>query len=112
MHAYLQPPLPRMHYFYPLDHKQIENLRVAAMNIVALRLMRSEPAMRQEVVQFMLDTDAERWSMRRSKANYYRIMVNQFGFLNFTQDLSEVWLLLVICLWNPWELSRRTSSED
>jgi hypothetical protein len=111
MHAYLQPPLPRMHYFYPLDHKQIENLRVAAMNIVALRLMRSEPAMRQEVVQFMLDTDAERWSMRRSKANYYRIMVSQFGFLNFTQDLSEVWHLLVICLWNPWLLSRRTSSE-
>lgn len=83
MHAYLQPPLPRMHYFYPLDHKQIESLRVAAMNIVALRLMRSEPAMRQEVVQFMLDTDAERWSMRRSKANYYRIMVNQFGFTKF-----------------------------
>ncbi len=68
-----------MHYFYPLDHKQIESLRVAAMNIVALRLMRSEPAMRQEVVQFMLDTDAERWSMRRSKANYYRIMVNPLG---------------------------------
>jgi hypothetical protein len=76
MHAYLQPPLPRMHYFYPLDHKQAESLRVAAMNMVALRLMRSEPALRQEVVQFMLDTDAERWSMRRSKANYYRIMVN------------------------------------
>jgi hypothetical protein len=83
MHAYLQPPFPRMHYFYPLDHKQIESLRIAAMNIVALRLMRSEPAMRQEVVQFMLDTDAERWSMRRSKANYYRIMVNQFGFTKF-----------------------------
>jgi hypothetical protein len=112
MHAYLQPPLPRMHYFYPLDHKQIENLRVAAMNIVALRLMRSEPAMRQEVVQFMLDTDAERWSMRRSKANYYRIMVNQFGFENFTPDLSEVWHLLVICLWSPGELSRRISFED
>jgi hypothetical protein len=45
------------------------------MNMVALRLMRSEPALPQEVVQFMLDTDAERWSMRRSKANYYRIMV-------------------------------------
>jgi hypothetical protein len=75
MHAYLQPPLPRMHYFYPLDHKHAESLRVAAMNMVALRLMRSEPALRQEVVQFMLDTDAERWSMRRSKANYYRIMV-------------------------------------
>ena len=75
MHAYLQPQLPRMHYFYPLDPRQMETLRVAAMNIVALRLMRSEPPLRQEVVQFMLDTEQERWSMRRSKANYYRILV-------------------------------------
>lgn len=75
MHAYLQPQLPRMHFFYPIDPKQMETLRVAAMNIVALRLMKSEPPLRQEVVQFMLDTEAERWSMRRSKANYFRIMV-------------------------------------
>lgn len=75
MHAYLKPQLPRMHYFYPIDPRQLEPLRVAAMNIVALRLMRSEPPLRQETVQFMLDTEAERWSMRRSKANYYRIMV-------------------------------------
>jgi hypothetical protein len=78
MHAYLQPQLPRMHFFYPLDPKHSEILRVAAMNIVALHLMRAEPPMRQEVVQFMLDTEAERWSMRRSKANYYRIMVITF----------------------------------
>lgn len=79
MHAYLQPQYPRMHYFYPLDMKQQESLRVAAMNIVALRMMRAEPPLRQEVVQFMLDTEAERWSMRRSKANYYRIMVQTFS---------------------------------
>jgi hypothetical protein len=82
MQAYVQAPLPRMHYYYPLDPKQLESLRVAAMNIVALRLMRSDPPLRQEVVQFMLDTEAERWSMRRSKANYYRIMV--FGSSSFT----------------------------
>lgn len=75
IHSYLQPQLPKMHYFYPLDPRQMESLRMAAMNIVALRLMRSDPPLRQEVVQFMLDTEAERWSMRRSKANYYRIMV-------------------------------------
>jgi hypothetical protein len=87
MHAYLQSQLPRMHFFYPLDPKHSETLRVAAMNIVALKLMQSEPPLRQEVVQFMLDTEAERWSMRRSKANYYRIIVympiynlSQFSF--------------------------------
>ncbi|CAK9202097.1 unnamed protein product [Sphagnum jensenii] len=113
MHAYLQPPLPRMHYFYPLDHKQIESLRVAAMNIVALRLMRSEPAMRQEVVQFMLDTDAERWSMRRSKANYYRIMAVLNGvmaIMNWFADICSwkspvttvlVHVLFFILVWYP-----------
>lgn len=89
MSAYLQPQLPRMHYFYPLDPRQLESLRVAAMNIVALRLMRSEPPLRQEVVQFMLDTEAERWSMRRSKANYYRIMV---WFCALGVQLWHIWI--------------------
>ena len=75
MSAYLQPQLPRMHFFYPIDPRQLETLRVAAMNIVALQLMRSKPPLRQEVVQFMLNTKPERWSMRRNKANYYQIMV-------------------------------------
>ncbi|CAM6017649.1 unnamed protein product [Sphagnum balticum] len=122
MYADLPPQLPRMHFFHPLDPKHLEILQVAAMNIVALRLMRAEPPMRQEVVQFMLDTEAkadkqpeppprpnlmtvpeadftvketnpdlgkavevdteaEHWSMRRSKANYYRIMAVLGGVL-------------------------------
>jgi hypothetical protein len=81
-----------MHFFYPLDPKHSETLRVAAMNIVALKLMRSEPPLRQEVVQFMLDTEAERWSMRRSKANYYRIMVYMpiYNLLQFESSLFRL----------------------
>jgi hypothetical protein len=92
MHAYLQSQLPRMHFFYPLDPKHSETLRVAAMNIVALKLMRSEPPLRQEVVQFMLDTEAEHWSMRRSKANYYRIMVYMpiYNLLQFESSLFRL----------------------
>ncbi|KAG0576152.1 hypothetical protein KC19_5G059000 [Ceratodon purpureus] len=113
MHSYLQPQLPRMHYFYPLDPRQLESLRVAAMNIVALRLMRSEPPLRQEVVQFMLDTEQERWSMRRSKANYYRIMAVMNGVLavmNWFTDICSwkspittvlVHILYLILVWYP-----------
>ncbi|CAK9238618.1 unnamed protein product [Sphagnum troendelagicum] len=113
MHAYLQPQLPRMHFFYPLDPKHLEILRVAAMNIVALHLMRAEPPMRQEVVQFMLDTEAERWSMRRSKANYYRIMAVLGGVLAVMNWFSGIcsWkspvttvlvhILLLILVWYP-----------
>lgn len=113
MHAYLQPQLPRMHFFYPIDPRQQEPLRVAAMNIVALRLMRSEPPLRQETVQFMLDTEAERWSMRRSKANYYRIMGVLSGVLavmNWFTDICNwkspvttvlVHILFLILVWYP-----------
>ncbi|CAK9229574.1 unnamed protein product [Sphagnum troendelagicum] len=113
MHAYFQSQLPRMHFFYPLDPKHSETLRVAAMNIVALKLMRSEPPLRQEVVQFMLDTEAERWSMRRSKANYYRIMGVLNGVLavmNWFSDICSwkspvttvlVHILLLILVWHP-----------
>lgn len=75
MQAYLHPPLPAMHYFVPIDVSDLENLRIGAMNLVASRLARFEPPLRQEVVQFMLDTESHRWSMRRSKANYFRIAV-------------------------------------
>jgi hypothetical protein len=93
MYSYLQPPLPRMHYRYPLDHRLLEVLRVAAMNIVALRLIRSDPPLRQEVVQFMLDTEAERWSMRKSKANYYRIMAVLGGIQAVAAWFDD------ICMW-------------
>lgn len=76
MQIYTQPPLPRMHYFHPLDPIQMEHLRSSAMKMVATRLARSEPPLRPEVIQFMLDTESSMWSMRRSKANFYRIMVS------------------------------------
>ncbi|CAK9210321.1 unnamed protein product [Sphagnum troendelagicum] len=113
MERYLQPPLPRMHYRYPLDHRLLEVLRVAAMNIVALRLMRSDPPLRQEVVQFMLDTEAERWSMRKSKANYHRIMAVLGGIRAVAAWFDDIcmWrrpittmlvhLLLLVLVWNP-----------
>lgn len=44
------------------------------MNIVAMRLNRAEPPLRKEVVEYMLDLDSHMWSMRRSKANFFRIM--------------------------------------
>lgn len=68
------PLLPKMHYLHPLSVSQLENLRYQAMNIVAMRLNRAEPPLRKEVVEYMLDLDSHMWSMRRSKANFFRIM--------------------------------------
>ncbi|KAK9052049.1 hypothetical protein SSX86_028677 [Deinandra increscens subsp. villosa] len=72
--AYSTPMLPRMHYLRPLGPIQQDMLRHNAMKIVTARLARSEPALGQEVVQFMLDSDTHTWSMRRSKSNWFRLV--------------------------------------
>ncbi|KAG6686781.1 hypothetical protein I3842_11G038300 [Carya illinoinensis] len=71
--AYGQPLLPRMHYLRPLGVTQQEALRGAATKMVAAWLQRSEPPLGQEVVRYMLDADSHTWSMRKSKANWFRI---------------------------------------
>ncbi|OIW06188.1 hypothetical protein TanjilG_23068 [Lupinus angustifolius] len=74
VYTYGQPLLPKMHYLHPFTVNQIDNLRYQAMNIVAMRLGRSEPPLRKEVVEYMLDVNSHVWSMRRSKANFFRVM--------------------------------------
>ncbi|XP_022869291.1 protein QUIRKY-like [Olea europaea var. sylvestris] len=71
---YGQPLLPRMHYLRPLGVAQQEALRGAATKTVAAWLSRSEPPLGPEVVRYMLDADAHTWSMRKSKANWFRIV--------------------------------------
>ncbi|KAI3442600.1 uncharacterized protein J3R85_000820 [Psidium guajava] len=71
---YGRPLLPKMHYIQPISVRYIDWLRHQAMQIVAGRLTRAEPPLRREVVEYMLDVDAHVFSLRRSKANFYRIM--------------------------------------
>ncbi|XP_031404916.1 protein QUIRKY isoform X2 [Punica granatum] len=72
--VYGQPLLPRMHYLRPLRVAQQEALRGAATKMVAAWLARSEPPLGPEVVRYMLDADSHTWSMRKSKANWFRIV--------------------------------------
>ncbi|XP_057550696.1 multiple C2 domain and transmembrane region protein 5 [Amaranthus tricolor] len=74
LHMYSHPLLPKMHYIHPLSVIQLDSLRHQAIHIVSMRLSRAEPPLRKEVVEYMLDVDSHMWSMRRSKANFFRIM--------------------------------------
>ncbi|WCJ28233.1 C2 calcium/lipid-binding plant phosphoribosyltransferase family protein [Euphorbia peplus] len=85
--AYGQPLLPKMHYIRPLGVAQQEALRGAATKMVASWLARSEPPLGHEVVQYMLDADSHNWSMRKSKANWFRIV----GVLTWVVGLAK-WL--------------------
>ncbi|CBI24847.3 unnamed protein product, partial [Vitis vinifera] len=60
------------------------------------RLGRAEPPLRKEVVEYMLDVDSHMWSMRRSKANFFRIMSLLSGVITMSRWFGNV------CHWkNP-----------
>lgn len=96
MFKYSRPLLPKMHYIRPLSVMQQEMLRHQAVNIVAARLGRAEPSLRKEVVEYMSDADSHLWSMRRSKANFFRLMSVFSGLFSVGKWFGEV------CTWkNP-----------
>ncbi|XP_044492792.1 FT-interacting protein 1-like [Mangifera indica] len=96
IYLYGHPLLPKMHYLHPFTVNQLDSLRYQAMNIVAVRLGRAEPPLRKEVVEYMLDVDSHMWSMRRSKANFFRIVSLFSGMISMSKWLGEV------CHWkNP-----------
>ncbi|XP_073263248.1 FT-interacting protein 1 [Populus alba] len=113
IYVYGQPLLPKMHYLHPFTVNQVDNLRYQAMNIVAVRLGRAEPPLRKEVVEYMLDVDSHTWSMRRSKANFFRIMSLVSGLFSMSHWFGDIcqWrnpitsvlvhILFLILIWYP-----------
>jgi hypothetical protein len=113
VHLYTQPLLPRMHYLHPFTVTQLDALRYQAMGIVAARLGRAEPPLRREVVEYMLDVESHMWSMRRSKANFFRAMSLFSGAAAGARWFADVCLwknvattalvhvLLLILIWYP-----------
>ncbi|XP_076915913.1 FT-interacting protein 7-like [Bidens hawaiensis] len=93
---YGRPLLPKMHYVQPISVKHIDWLRHQATQIVAARLSRAEPPLKRENVEYMLDVDYHLWSLRRSKANFSRIMSLLSGITAVFRWLDG------ICMWrNP-----------
>ncbi|KAM0068504.1 putative C2 domain, phosphoribosyltransferase, C2 domain superfamily [Helianthus debilis subsp. tardiflorus] len=96
LHKYSQPILPKMHYVHPLSMSQTDRLRHHAIQIVSTRLDRAEPPLRREVVEYMLDVSSHLWSVRRSKANFFRIVNVVSGFVGLIKWFDS------ICHWtNP-----------
>ncbi|XP_050214682.1 FT-interacting protein 7 [Mercurialis annua] len=93
---YSRPLLPKMHYIQPISVRHIDWLRHQAMQIVSARLGRAEPPLRRETVEYMLDVDYHMWSLRRSKANFGRIMSLLTGIAAICKWFND------ICTWrNP-----------
>ncbi|OIT38915.1 PREDICTED: FT-interacting protein 1-like [Nicotiana attenuata] len=71
---YTQPLFPKMHYAHPLSISQQDFLRFQTTQILSTRLGRAEPPLNKEVVEYMLDVGSHIWSVRRAKANFFRLM--------------------------------------
>ncbi|GAA0166632.1 transferase [Lithospermum erythrorhizon] len=96
LYLYAKPLLPKMHYVRPLTVMQLDMLRHQAVQIVAMKLGRTEPPLRKEVVEYMSDVDSHLWSMRRSKANFFRLMSVFSGVFAVGKWFND------ICMWkNP-----------
>ncbi|KAL6911661.1 hypothetical protein ACP4OV_000466 [Aristida adscensionis] len=74
LQTYAQPHLPAMHYHHPLSIVHQEALRREAVALIAHRLGRMDPPLRRECVEHLCEAHSHRWSMRRSKAHFFRLM--------------------------------------
>ncbi|KAG5243088.1 protein QUIRKY [Salix suchowensis] len=74
----------------PLGVAQQEALRGAATKMVSLWLARSEPPLGPEVVRYMLDADSHTWSMRKSKANWFRIVAVLAWVVGLAKWLDDI----------------------
>ncbi|XP_022925217.1 protein QUIRKY isoform X2 [Cucurbita moschata] len=113
IHVYSQPLLPLMHHVKPLGIRQQEQLRIAAVETVVGNLSRSEPPLRREIILFMLDAESHGFSMRKVRANWYRIInvaTTVIAAVKWVDDTRSwrnptstilVHALLVILIWFP-----------
>lgn len=113
LHVYSQPLLPLMHHIKPLGVVQQEMLRSTAVKIIAGHLSRSEPPLRREVVFYLVDADSHAFSMRKVRANWFRIINVIAGVLDIVRWIEDmrVWknptatilvhALLVMLVWFP-----------
>ncbi|KAA8516876.1 hypothetical protein F0562_017306 [Nyssa sinensis] len=113
LHVYSQPLLPIMHHIKPLGLVQQEMLRITSVKLVAAHLARSEPPLRLDVVSYMLDADSQSFSMRKVRANWFRIINVVAGVIDVVKWVEDtrawknptatllVHALLVMLVWFP-----------
>ncbi|KAI5443657.1 hypothetical protein KIW84_012345 [Lathyrus oleraceus] len=109
--VYSRSMLPLMHHIKPLGVVHQEVLRNTAVKMVAGHLSRSEPPLRKEVVFYMLDVDSHNFSIRKVRANWYRIINVVAGLIEIVRWIEDtrgwknptttilVHALLVMLIW-------------
>ncbi|XAR60422.1 hypothetical protein NMG60_11033789 [Bertholletia excelsa] len=73
MQKYSLPLLPKMHHVHPLSIMRLDILTCHAIQIISMRLSRAEPPLKKEVVEYILDRGLNTWSLRKCRANLFRV---------------------------------------
>ncbi|XP_034207091.1 FT-interacting protein 3-like [Prunus dulcis] len=96
LYSYSQPQMPKMHYLRPITAAQLDMLRMIALYLVKAHFSRADPPLTREVVEYMCDGNCHLWSIRRSRANFFRLATALSGVISAGKWFWE------ICMWkNP-----------
>ncbi|ONI15379.1 LOW QUALITY PROTEIN: hypothetical protein PRUPE_3G040500 [Prunus persica] len=96
LYSYSQPQMPKMHYLRPITAAQLDKLRMIALYLVKAQFSRADPPLTREVVEYMCDGNCHLWSIRRSRANFFRLATALSGVISAGKWFWE------ICMWkNP-----------
>ncbi|PRQ35500.1 putative C2 domain, phosphoribosyltransferase [Rosa chinensis] len=113
-HSYTQALWPKLHYVLPLSVAQIHRLRPQAVKLTESRLQKAESPLSPEVVQYVLDDNKHKFSLRRAKANFLRCMklLECFSLYRQRFDRLRKWtnplhnavfiISLIEVTWFPW----------
>ncbi|KAF7816062.1 FT-interacting protein 1 [Senna tora] len=94
--VYELPMLPRLHFANPLSVTQLSGLRKQTIMLLSSRMSKAEPALRREVVSYILDSQESVWSIRRGRVDFERINVVVSGAVALYTQYKK------ICKWsNP-----------
>lgn len=72
--TYAQPMMPPMHHLHPIPTYHRALLVSAAAKLVATHLLRSDPPLRREVVTYLLRSTSHRYSMRKVRTSWKRVL--------------------------------------
>ncbi|XP_010671769.2 FT-interacting protein 3 [Beta vulgaris subsp. vulgaris] len=104
---YSQPLLPIKHYLDPLeDEQQIFYLQYSITDIISRWFDQSEPRLRREIVEYMLDVESKMYSLRKLKAKYalsLNVLQLYDQTCNWKNPLATLWIhvLLITLLLSP-----------
>ncbi|KAK7277018.1 hypothetical protein RIF29_18167 [Crotalaria pallida] len=102
--VYMLPMLPRLHFTIPLSPTQCEALRKQTIAVVSSHMSKTEPPLRREVVEYMLDSRERMWSLRRGRADFERINILMSGLVALYTRFDEArkwkdgFSLITICV--------------